>query len=174
VEEARRTEGYRSLGLERVLTFLATAGAFLLLASLGSDSPISDPIPQAEPSSRKSSSPALALELPEDRLQRLERAPGQRLTVDVENGSEEEFRSVDLALVVASENTVRPHARYYWATSENLASGSAKTVEFYIDLSPPAEDDPLGTGPQEDREILEIRATTPEGASAVKTAVLTP
>ncbi len=156
------------------MAFLATAGAFLLLASLGSDSTISDPIPQAEPSSRKASSPALALELPEDRLRGLQRTPGQRLTVDVENGSEEEFQSVNLALVVVSENTVRPHARYYWATSENLAPGSAATVEFYIDLSPSAEDYPPDTGPQEEREILEIRATTPEGASAVKTAVLTP
>ena len=160
--------------LGALVAFLATSGAFLLLASLGSDSTMSDPIPRAQPSNPKSPSPTLALGLPEDRLRGLERAPGQRLTLDVENGSEEEFRSVNLALVVASENTVRPHARYYWATSENLAPGNAATVEFYIDLSPPAEDHIQDTSPQENRDLLEIRATTPEGASAVKTAVLTP
>ena len=153
--------------------FLLTAGAFLLLANLGSDPTTSDPIPRAEPSSTRSSTPALALRLPEEQLGGLQRGPGQKLILDVENGGEEEFRSVNLALVVASENTARPRARYYWATSENLAPGATTSVEFYIDLSTPAGGPP-NTDPQESREILEIRATTPEGTSAVKTAVLAP
>ncbi len=159
------------------VAFLATAGAFLLLASLGGPA-TSVPIPRIEPSAPESSGPALVLKLPEDRLEGLRRDPGQRLAVDVENGGDEELPSVNLALVAASENTARPRARYYWGTAEKLAPGEAATVEFEIDLSPPApvegsEDDP-DTGPQEEREILEIRATTPEGDSAVKTAVLAP
>ena len=53
---------------------------------------------------------------------------------------------MNLALVVASENTAQPHARYYWATSENLAPGATTTVKFRIDLSPPVTHAP---GPQE-------------------------
>ena len=159
------------------VAFLATAGAFLLLASLGGPA-TSDLIPRIEPSAPVSSGPTLVLKLPEDRLEGLKRGPGQRLAVDVENGGDEELPSVNLALVVASENTARPRARYYWGTSEKLAPGEAATVEFEIDLSPPApaesSKDGSGSGSQEEREILEIRATTPEGDSAVKTAVLAP
>ena len=152
--------------------FLVTAAAFLLLANLGSE-PTSDPIPQAVPSAPESVSPVLALELPEYRLERLERGPGQRLALNVQNASEEELPVVNLTLVITSENTLRPRPRYYWAATENLAPGATTAVEFEIDLSPPmlAESSP---DPQESREILEIRATTPEGDSAVKTAVLAP
>ena len=164
--------------LGSLVAFLATAGAFLLLASIGGGSATSDPIPRFEPSAPESPGPTLVLKLPEDRLEGLKRDPGQRLAVDVENGGDEELPSVNLALVVASENTAQPRARYYWGTAEKLAPGEAATVEFEIDLSPPvpaegSEDGP-GTGSQEEREMLEIRATTPEGDSAVKTAVLAP
>ena len=156
------------------VAFLMTAGAFLLLASLVAGSPSSDLIPRSEPSASKPQRSALVLRLPEDRLEGLKRGPGQRLAVDVENGGDEELPSVNLALMAASENTARPRARYYWATSEKLAPGEVATVEFEIDLSPATPDEGSEAGPQEDREMLEIRATTPEGASAVKTAVLAP
>jgi hypothetical protein len=160
------------------VAFLAMAGAFLLLASLGGDPVTSDPIPRSDPLTPESSGPALVLKLPEDQLEELKIGPDQRLAVDVENGDDEELPSVNLALVVASENTARPGTRYYWATTENLAPKEVATVEFEIDLSPPtpAEDSEIspGVGLQEDREMLEIRATTPGGASAIKTAVLTP
>ena len=162
--------------LGSLVAFLATAGAFLLLASIGGGSATSDPIPRFEPSAPESSGPTLVLKLPEDRLEGLKRGPGQRLAMDVENGGDEELPSVDLTLDVASENTARPQARYYQKTVEELAPGEAATVEFEIDLSPPtpAESGKAvpGTDPREDREILEVRATTPNGASAVKTAVL--
>jgi hypothetical protein len=95
----------------------------------------------------------------------------------VENGDDEEFPSVDLALDIVSENTAQPRLRSYEQTVEHLAPGEVATVEFEIDLSPPIESqarevDP-GTDPQT-REILEIRGTTPQGVSAVKTAVLAP
>ena len=159
------------------VAFLATAGAFLLLASLGGVPVTSAPIPQAEPSTPESPGPALVLKLPEDRLEELKIGPDQKLAVDVENGDDEELPIVNLALVVASENTTRPGTRYYWATTENLSPQEVATVEFEIDLSPPTSDEDSEVGPgsrQEDREMLEVRATTPGGASAIKTAVLTP
>jgi hypothetical protein len=162
--------------LSALVAFLVTAGAFLLLANLGSAPAPGDPIPQADPSQAQGSGPTLLLDLPEYRLDGLEKRPGQRLTLDVENGGDEELPSVDLTLDVASENTARPQARYYQKTVEELAPGEAATVEFEIDLSPPtpAESGKAvpGTDPREDREILEVRATAPNGASAVKTAVL--
>lgn len=161
-----------------LVAFLAMANAFLLLANLGSGPVTSDPIPRAEPSDPQSPKPTLALELPEDRLEGLEWGPGQKLTLDVENGGDEELPSVDLALDVLSENTALPRARHYQATIEELAPGDVATVEFEIDLSPsiPAKSREVGPDaePQENRKILEARATTPGGDSAVKTAVLPP
>ena len=161
-----------------IVAFLATAGAFLLLANLLGNPAASDPIPPADPSRTQGSEPTLLLDLPEDRLERLEKKPGQRLALDVENGGDEELPRVDLTLDATSGNTARPRKRSYWETVGTLASGESTTVEFEIDLSPqmPAEGreaNPAGADPQP-REVLEAKATTPEGASAVKTAVLVP
>jgi hypothetical protein len=78
-------------------------------------------------------------------------------------------------LDVASEDTTRPRARYYQETG-NLAPEETTTVEFEIDLTPPVTDEGRETYPAEGqaRGVLEIRATTPDGASAVKTAILAP
>jgi hypothetical protein len=155
------------------IAFLATAAAFLLLASLGGY-PESAPIPRADPSESQER-PALSLRIPEDRLEELEREPGQRLTLDLENGGEEELVDVNLTLEVVSENTARPHARSYWERLERLAPDETASVEFEVDLSPPVpagEPNP-GTEPQY-REILEARASASGGASDVKTAVLAP
>lgn len=165
--------------LGAIAAFLATAGAFLLLANLLGDPAASDPIPRADPSQAQDSGPALLLDLPEDRLEGLEKRPGQRLALDVENGGDEELPSVDLTLDVTSGNTARPRKRSYQETVGRLAPGESTTVEFEIDLSPqmPAEGretNPAGADPPPRREILEVRATTPEGASAIKTAVLAP
>ena len=157
--------------------FLATAGAFLLLANLGGGAAASDPIPRAEPSEAQDPGPTLVLELFEDQLEELQREPDQKLTLDVENVDDEEFSSVDLTLDVTSENTVQPRARSYQKTIEQMAPNESTTAEFEIDLSPPIppEGGEEGTGPDsQTREILEARATTPEGASAIKTAVLAP
>ncbi len=118
------------------------------------------------------------LNLSEDRLQSLEKRPGQRLVLDVENGGDEELSRVDATLDATSGNTARPRKRSYRETAGALAPGESATVEFEIDLSPqiPAEGheaNPTGADPQT-QEVLEVRATTPEGASAVKTAVLVP
>jgi len=161
-----------------VVAFLTTAGAFLLLANLGGNPAASDPIPRADPSQTQDSGPTLLLDLPEDRLEGLEKRPGQKLTLDVENGGNEELPSVELTLDATSGNTARPRKRSYRETVGQLAPGESTTVEFEIDLSPQMlaegrEANSAGADPQP-REVLEARATTLEGASAVKTAVLAP
>jgi hypothetical protein len=168
----------RGVALWTALTsvaFLVTAAAFLLLASLGGDSE-SAPIPRADPSETRER-PTLSLKIPEDQLERLEREPGQRLTLDLENGGQEDLADVILSLDVVSENTARPHARSYQETLEQLAPGETASVTFEIDLSPPGpagtREFKPGTEPQY-REILEARASASGDASDVKTAVLAP
>lgn len=156
-----------------LFAFLATAGAFLFLANLGDGAAASDPIPRAEPSETAEPGPALVLGLPEERLEALQRRPGQRLALDVGNEGDEEMPGVELALDIVSENTARPRQRSYEQTVEQLAPGETAIVEFEIDLSPPPPDG-MPEPAQQPREILEVRASTPEGASAVKTAVLAP
>ena len=155
------------------IAFLATAAAFLLLASLGGN-PESAPIPRADPPETQER-PVLSLKIPEERLENLEREPGQRLTLDLENGGEEELVGITLALDIVSENTARPHARSYRETLEQLAPGETASVEFEIDLSPsiPAGEPNPRAEPRY-REILEARASASGGVSDVKTAVLAP
>jgi hypothetical protein len=160
-----------------VVAFLATAGAFLLLANLSGGAAASDPIPRAKPSESKDPEPTLALELSEDQLEELERRPGQRLALGVENVGDEKLSGVEITLDVTSENTVRPRTRTYQETIGQIAPNESRTIEFEIDLSPPLLPEGSGEGPDPDsqaREILEIKATTPEDVSAVKTAVLAP
>lgn len=164
--------------LGAIAAFLATAGAFLLLANLLGNPAASDPIPRADPSQVQSSGPTLLLDLPEERLEGLEKRPGQRLALGVKNGGDEELPRVDLTLDATSGNTARPHKRSYRESTGSLAPGESTTVEFEIDLSPqmPAEgreSTPAGADPQA-REVLEAKATAPEGTLAVKTAVLVP
>lgn len=171
-------KGIALWALGATAAFLAAAGAFLLLANLLGNPAASDPIPRADSSQAQGSGPALLLDLPEERLEGLEKRPGQRLVLDVENGGDEELPRVDLTLDVTSGNTARPRKRSYQDTVERLAPGESTTVEFEIDLSPQMsaegrEPSPAGAASQP-REILEARATTSEGVSAVKTAVLAP
>ena len=156
-----------------LLAFLATAGAFLFLANLGGGATASDPIPRAEPSETPQPGPALVLGLPEERLEALQRRPGQRLALDVGNEGDESIPSVELALDVVSENTARPRHRSYEQAVEQLAPGETAVVEFEIDLSP-SPPDGMPEPTQQPREILEVRASTSKGASSVKTAVLAP
>ena len=147
--------------------FLATAGAFLLLANLrtgpGSGS---DPIPRAP----EAAGPALALRFAEDRLGELKRRPDQALTLYVENRGDRELADVGVTLAVASEAALEVSVRRYEENVERLAPGERRGVEMQVDLSPPS-DTPEA---QDQREILEARATTPGGVSAVETAVLAP
>lgn len=147
--------------------FLATAGAFLLLANLGTGPGSgSDPIPRAP----EAAGPALALRFAEDRLGELERRPDQALALYVENRGDRELADVGVTLDVASEAALEASARRYEENVEGLAPGERRAVEMQVDLSPPAETPEA----QDWREILEARATTPGGVSAVETAVLAP
>jgi hypothetical protein len=80
---------------------------------------------------------------------------------------------VNLTLEVSSENTALSDARYYRETVDELAAGKSTIVPFYLDLSPPEVSTLATTAvPEPPRTIVEVRATTPTGVSATKTAIL--
>ncbi len=152
------------------LAFFVTAGAFLLLANLGTRPSEKNLPPVLRPAR---SGPALELNLDEGELASLRALPDQRLDVGVKNQDDEVLTDVNLTLEVSSENTALSDARYYRKTVDELAAGRSTTVSFYLDLSPPAEAgftvlDAL----EPPRTIVEVRATTPSGVVAVKTALL--
>ena len=152
------------------LAFFVTAGAFLLLANLGTGPSEKRLAPDPGPAR---SGPALELNLDEGELASLRALPDQRIEVGVKNSGDEGLRDVHLTLEVSSENTALSNASYYRETVDTLSAGRGVTVPFYIDLSSPEV-----TGlavpaiPDQPRTILEVRATTPTGVSAVKTAIL--
>ena len=152
------------------LAFFVTAGAFLLLANLGTGPSEKSLAPDPRPAR---SGPALELNLDEGELASLRALPDQRFEVGVQNPGDEDLRDVHLTLEVSSENTALSDARYYRETVSSLAPGRAVAVPFYIDLSAP-EGTSLAVPPAHEppRTILEVRATTPTGVSAVKTAVV--
>ena len=150
------------------LAFFVTAGAFLLLANLGSGPSEQSLPPDPRPAP---SGPALELNLDEGELASLQALPEQRLDLGVENPGDEDLSDVNLTLEVSSENTALTDARYYRRTVDNLEAGRNLTVSFYLDLSAPEETNPAAV-PEEPRKILEVRATTPTGVSAIKTAIL--
>ena len=141
------------------LAFLLTSGAFLLLANLGSN-----PSERTLAPAASGPEPFLTLTFGKSQLESLQQAPDQRLAPVVRNGREEPISDVNITLEVSSENTALSEVRHYRATVEKLDPGESISVPFEIDLSP------LGQSP--DRMILEVQATTPEGLSAVRTAIL--
>lgn len=151
--------------------FFLTAGAFLLLANLGSDVSESSLPP-------KSSTPVpespLQLNLREGHLATLKPLPEQTFYLEISNASPEDFSNVNLTLRVLPTNTALSETRYYQVNVDDLEAGESETVEFRANLSPP--DDPRRDGNSSgnpERIVMEIQATTPEGISAVKTAILT-
>lgn len=150
------------------LAFLLTAGAFLLLASLATAPPAEDlPVP-----ARGGPGPALDLDVNRDRLFALEPAPEQELLLTVENAGDRTFSSVNLTLEASTGDTANPHTRYYRRTVRGLEAGENTDLRFLLDLSTPpdATDDP--SVPDEQWKIIEIRATTPEGVTQVRTAIV--
>ena len=159
-------------GVAAVLAFLATAGAFLMLANISSTLSTRSVDPEPAPSN---SAPLLRLELSETRLEELERETGQVLSLTVSNTGESALSNISLTMRVTSENTAQPIARYYRATIKELAAGGSKTVRFTLDLSSPGPAEsrrPLPSDSPEPRSVLEVQANTPEGISAIKTVVL--
>ncbi|HET7269720.1 MAG TPA: hypothetical protein VFI90_01420 [Rubrobacter sp.] len=155
------------------LAFFFTAGAFLLLANLASAPSDKSLTPD---SSSGGSRPALDLSLDEGQLASLSPLPNQSLDLTVNNEGSRQLSDVNVTLGVSSENTSLPDSLYYRQTVEKLPPGEAATVHFEFDLStlgqPVAR--PTAAVPEPSRKILEIRATTPEGISAVRTAILPP
>jgi hypothetical protein len=152
------------------LAFFITAGAFLLLANLGTGPSEKSLPPDPRPAQ---SGPALELNLDEGELASLKALPDQRLDVGVKNSGDEDLTDVHLTLEVSSENTALSDARYYRKTVGTLAARELVTVSFYIDLS--AREDTGLAAPavsEPPRKIVEVRATTPEGVPAIKTAIV--
>jgi hypothetical protein len=155
------------------LAFLLTAGAFLFLANLAT-----------APSEKRlnpdqaggGSGQAVDLILDREQLASLKSLPAQSLALEVENKGGEQLSNVNVTLRVFSENTVLSNPRYYRQTVEKIPAGEAARVRFEFDL--PAREDPVARprteNPEPSREILEIRVTTPEGNSTVRTVILPP
>jgi hypothetical protein len=150
------------------LAFFVTAGAFLLLANLGSGPSEQSLPPDPQPAR---SGPALELNLDEGELAALRALPEQRLDLRVENPGDEDLSKVNLTLEVSSENTALSDTRYYRKSVDELGAGGNVTVSFNLDLSSPEDPAPVAV-PEEARTILEVRATTPTGVSAIKTVIL--
>jgi hypothetical protein len=159
--------------LALALAFLVTAGAFLFLANLAT-APSEKRLNPDQ--ARGDSGQAVDIILDRERLASLRALPDQNLDLVVENEGTKQLSDVNVNLSVSSENTALPDFRYYRQTVEKIPAGEAARVRFEFDL--PAREDPVAGPPTENpeptREILEIRATTPEGHSTVRTVILPP
>ncbi len=158
-----------------VAAFAVTAGVFLVLAEMGTDPP--EQSLSADGGNRSEPRAPLSMQLRESDLENLEAAEDQRLRLTLENRGDRELTSINVYLALSSEDTSNRETRYYEAEIEELGAGESRNVEFELDLSPP-EDGQQGSGeqtgdsPDVDMNILEARAASSEGASTVKTAVL--
>lgn len=153
------------------LAFVITAGAFLLLANLATVP--SEKSLKPDPSTG-GSGPAVELALDEGYLASLGEHQEQSLELLVKNEGGGRLSDVNVSLSVSSENTALPNTRYYRRTVERLEPGGASSVSFEFDLPDPKRP-AAGRPPSEPaRNILEFRATTPEGISTVRTVILPP
>ena len=155
------------------LAFLVTAGAFLLLANLATAPSEKSLNPDGAPGG---SGHTLGLQLDRERLASLEPLPDQSLDLAVENEGGEQLSHVNVTLIVSSENTALSDPRYYRQTVEKLPAGGTANVRFEFDLVAPEQPvaRPPAAIPEPSREILELRVTTPEGNSAIRTVILPP
>jgi hypothetical protein len=155
------------------LAFLVTAGAFLFLANLAT-APSEQPLNPDQ--ARGESGQALDLILDRERLASLRSVPDQSLDLVLENDGAEQLSNVNVTLSIFSENTALSDFRYYRQTVEKIQAGEAASVRFEFDL--PVREEPVAipptANPEPSREILEIRARTPEGNSTVRTVILPP
>ena len=152
------------------LAFFVTAGAFLLLANLGTGPSEESLQPDPRPAS---SGPALQLNLDEGELASLRALPDQRLDVGVKNSGDEGLTDIHLILEVSSENTAQSDPRYYRETVDTLDAGKSTIASFSLDLlTQEGTSLTVPAVPESPRTIVEVRATTPTGVSAIKTAIL--
>jgi hypothetical protein len=155
------------------LAFLVTAGAFLFLANLAT-APSEERLNPDQ--ARGGSGQSVDLRLDREQLASLRSRPDQSLDLVVENEGTSQLSDVNVTLGVFSENTALADVRYYRQTIEKIPAGEGASVRFEFD--PPVREEPVArpptANPEPSREILEIRATTPEGASTVRTVILPP
>lgn len=152
-----------------VAAFAATAGMFLVLAELGTEAPqqslSADGGRQSEPRD------PLSIELRQSDLEGLQGEEDQSLRLSLENRGERELTELNVYLSLSSEDTSERETRYYEADLRRLQAGESRDVSFDLDLSPPGGDQRQVSSGLE-MNILEARAASSEGASTVKTAVL--
>ena len=156
------------------LAFLLTAGAFLLLANFAT-APSEGRLNPDQ--ARGGSGQSVDLILDRDQLASLRPRPDQSLDLVVQNEGGDPLSNVNVTLSVSSENTaLSSDFRYYRRAVEKIPVGEAASVRLEFDL--PTREDPVAlpptANPEPSREILEIRATTPEGNSTVRTVILPP
>ena len=153
------------------VAFLLTAGAFLLLANIAT-------IPSEKslaPETPESASPPLVeLELNADQLASLKPKPDQSLDLTVRNESSTPLTNLNVTLSVSSENTALSGSRYYRQMVEKVPATGTADVSFGLNLSEPKQRVTGRPASEPAREILEIKATTPEGISTTKTVILPP
>ena len=153
------------------LAFLVTAEAFLLLANLAtapSEKSLAPDSPEA------GSEPAVELTLDTEQLESLRPRPDQSLDLVVKNEGGRPISDVNVTLSVSSENTALSNPRYYRQTLGKVPAGEAEDVDFGFDLSEPEQRVTGRPASEPARNILEIKAATPEGISTVRTVILPP
>lgn len=156
-----------------VVAFLITAGSFLVLANLATGSSQESLAPRDPDAGPARPGSALDLDVNKDRLAALRPEPDQSLELAVENTGDRTYTDVNLTLRVSSDDTAYPQTRYYRRTVKRLTAGEAVPVRFTLDLSDTLPTTQIASASaSESRKILEIRATTPEGVSAVRTAIV--
>ena len=153
------------------VAFLLTAGAFLLLANIAtnpSEKSLAPETPEA------ASPPLVELELNADQLASLKPEPGQSLDLTVRNESSAPLTNLNVTLSVSSENTALSGSRYYRQMVEKVPATGTTDVSFGLNLSEPEQRVTGRPASEPAREILEIKATTPDGISTTKTVILPP
>jgi hypothetical protein len=153
------------------LAFLLTAGAFLLLANLAtipSEKNLAPEPPEA------ASQPVVELELNADQLASLKPEPDQSLDLTVRNESSSPLSDVNVTLSIASENTALSGSRYSRQMIEKVPANRTADIPFGFNLSEPKQRVTGRPASEPAREILEIKATTPDGISTTKTVILPP
>jgi hypothetical protein len=153
------------------LAFILTAGAFLLLANIAaipSEKSLTPKPPEA------ASRSVVGLELNEDQLASLETEPDQSLDLTVRNERSAPLSDVNVTLSVSSENTALSGSRYYRQVVGKVPAKGTADVSFGLNLSEPRQRVTGRPASEPAREILEIKATTPDGISTTKTVILPP
>ncbi|WP_047865290.1 hypothetical protein [Rubrobacter aplysinae] len=157
-----------------VLAFAVTAAVFLMLAEVGTSPP--ERSLSADAGREGGDRQSLGLDLRQETLQGLEEAEDQELGMSLSNGSDRPLTNINVYLILSSEDTAEQNARYYEASISELAANESKRVTFDLDLSSPDASESgggeSGSREQDSFTILEARAASSQGASTVKTAVL--